>query len=446
MTGHVNLREIVLDILSEVFENGQYSHVVINNALSKYLYLEKQERAFISRLAQGTLENKIYLEYVINGFSKTPTAKMKPLIRNIMLLSVYQLLFMEHVPDSAVCNEAVKLTQKRGLGGLKSFVNGVLRNIARNKNTKPLPAEPVKRLSVEYSMPEWLVLMWLSEYDEQSVEKMLNAFLQEKRTYIRCRQDSVEAVRQGLLRAGMEVKSAPYLNYAMAISGYNYLGAIPEFVQGLFQVQDLSSMLVGLVAAPKAGDYVIDVCAAPGGKATHVAELLNGTGHVEARDISEYKAQKIQENVRRLGLDNVEVCVSDAACHDEKSEDLADILLCDLPCSGLGVIGRKPDIKYRMSPKQLEQLAELQRTILENVWNYVKVGGRLVFSTCTINKRENEENVKWLMEQLPFEPEDIRDRLPKELADTVKEKNAICLLPGHWATDGFFIASFIRKQ
>lgn len=446
MADNVNLRAVVLDILTEVFENGQYSNIVINQALTRYLYLDKKERAFIMRLAHGTIENKIYLEYVVNKFSTTPCAKQKPVIRNILIMSVYQILFMEQVPDSAVCNEAVKLAQKRGLGGLKGFVNGVLRTISRNKDNITVDEkDKVKALSIKYSMPEWLTKYWVNEYSYDTAYEMLKAFLSEKKTYIRCREDSAELVRDELTQAGVQVAAAPYIPYALTVSGYNYLGALKEFREGLFTVQDVSSMLVGQIADVKKDYKVIDVCAAPGGKATHIAALLKETGHVEARDLTEAKIYKIEENISRLKLKNISVKQQDATVYDEQSEKSADILICDLPCSGLGVIGRKPDIKYRMTKEQMAELSKLQKDILSVVWKYVKPGGRLIFSTCTINRQENEDNAQWIIANLPFEPEDISVRLPEELRQQMKNNYSIQLLPGINDCDGFFISSFKRK-
>lgn len=446
MTENVNLRAIVLDILSEVLDNGKYSHVVLNQALLKYQYLEKQERSFIMRLTLGTLENKIYLAYVIDYFSKTKVEKMKPVIRNIMLMSVYQILFMEQVPDSAVVNEAVKLVQKRGLSGLKGFVNGVLRGISREgKGLQVIAPDEISRLSIQYSVPSWIVKDWVLAYGEQKAAAILEAFLNEKKTYIRCNKKSKSQVMESLKKRGISVTQAPYIDYALCIFSYNYLRAIPEFAEGDFSVQDISSMLAGVVAAPKKDDIVVDVCAAPGGKTTHMASLMEGTGTVISRDLSESKTELIRENVERLGLQNVTAQVFDALVFDEKLEGKADVLVCDLPCSGLGIIGRKPDIKYRMTKEQQRELVELQRKILNVVYRYVKPGGRLVYSTCTINREENEENTRWILDNLPFEEEDIGDRLPAELAGERISAGSIQLLPGIHKTDGFYISSMTRK-
>lgn len=446
MTENVNLRAVVLDILSEILDNEKYSHIVLNQALLKYQYLEKSERAFITRLVMGTLENRIYLEYVTNHFSKTKTMKMKPVIRNIILMSVYQILYMENVPDSAAVNEAVKLVNKRGLSGLKGFVNGVLRSVARDgKNLVIEEKDPIKVLSIRYSVPEWIVREWNNSYGIKKTETILKALLLEKKTYIRCVQGNVSNMQENLQKRGIKAKKNAYVEYAFEIEDYNYLGTLEEFQEGKIAVQDISSMLAGVVAAPQKGNLVLDVCAAPGGKATHAAQLMEETGLVIARDLSASKTELIVQNVERLGLKNVRVEAFDATVYDSSLEGKVDVLICDLPCSGLGIMGRKPDIKYRMSKMSQQELVELQRKILSTVYRYVKVGGRMIYSTCTINRDENEENTKWILENLPFEEEDIAEKLPMPLREDRSSKGSIQLLPGVHESDGFYISAFIRK-
>jgi len=451
MTKAINEREVVLDILLSVTRDGEYSHIAIRNVLTKYQYLEKRERAFITRVTEGTLERMIEIDYIINSFSKVKVNKMKPVIRNIIRSAVYQLKYMDSVPNSAVCNEAVKLATKRGFATLKGFVNGVLRNIERNLDTISYPDE--KNLtaywSVKYSVPEWILEQWLGCYDETTVEKMLQAFLMDKPLTIRwnSRVMTREELMQSFKRDGVTVQEHPYLPYAFTISGYDYLDDLEAFRQGGFYVQDISSMLVAEIANPKEGDYVIDVCAAPGGKALHVAELLNGTGHVEARDLTDYKVGLIEENISRTGLCNVEARRMDATQFDEASVGKADIVIADLPCSGLGVFGKKTDLKYKITENMQAELAKLQREILEQVKQYVKVDGHLVYSTCTISKEENMENVRWFLEtNKDYELVDILDCLCEELQGSVMEKGCLQLLPGVHKSDGFFIAKFRKVK
>lgn len=450
MTNGVNTRELILEILLQIDEEGEHSHIAIRNALSKYQFLPKQDRAFITRVCEGTLEYRIYIDYIIDSFSKIQGDKMKPPIREILRSAVYQLKFMDRVPDSAVCNEAVKLTQKKGFYNLKPFVNGVLRTIARQADQLEYPPRErnlVRYLSVRYSMPEPLVLRWLNEYGEETTEKMLADFLTEKPLTVRCRTylNSVDDTCASLRSQGVKVEPAPYLPYAKRISNFNHILALDAFIQGKIQVQDVSSMLVAEIADPKKGDYVIDLCAAPGGKSLHIGDKMEGFGTVDARDISSYKVSLIEENIRRTGSINVQAKVQDATIFDVDSECLADIVLADVPCSGYGVIGKKPEIKYRSTPQKQEEPVILQRSILDKAAEYVKPRGTLIFSTCTIAKEENEENMMWFMNNHPFKLESIDPYLPDELKTESTALGYLQLLPGVHGTDGFFIAKFRRK-
>lgn len=450
MTKAINERELVLGILLEITRDGEYGHIALRNTLSKYQYLEKRERAFITRVVEGTLEHMLEIDYIINQFSKVKVNKMKPVIRTIIRSAVYQILYMDSVPNSAVCNEAVKLASKKGFVNLKGFVNGVLRNIDRNVSNIQYPDKNnmIEYLSVRYSMPVWILEKWKKSYDWDQMERMLQGFLKERGTSIRCNLNRIskEELVKKLQEEGVTVKQHPYLDYALEISGYDYLGDLESFEDGDFQVQDLSSMLVAEAASPKEGDYVIDVCAAPGGKSLHIADKLKGTGHVEARDLTDYKVELIWENIERSQMENIEAVRMDALKYDAASEEKADIVIADLPCSGLGVIGKKSDIKYKMTEKTQEELQKLQREILAVVHRYVKPGGTLIYSTCTINAEENIENVRWFLEQYPeFETRSLEPVLCSELKGSVEE-GCLQLPPGIHESDGFFISAFHKKQ
>ena len=448
-------RELVLGILLEVTRDGEYSHIALRNVLNKYQYLDKKERAFITRVTEGTLEHMIELDYIINQFSKVKVNKMKSVIRNILRSAVYQLKYMDSVPNSAACNEAVKLATKKGFSNLKGFVNGVLRNIERNLETITYPEETnlIEYLHVKYSMPEWILEQWLSKYDRETVETMLADFQKEKPTTIRCNlnQMSKEQLMEELKAEGVKAEEHPYLPYALQISGYDYLADLKAFQQGAFHVQDISSMLVSHIAEPKEGDFCIDVCAAPGGKALHMAEFLQGTGHVEARDLTDYKVNLIQDNIMRSGMNNIEAVRWDATVLDEVSVEKADIVIADLPCSGLGVLGKKTDLKYKMTEQTQGELVKLQREILSTVKQYVKPGGTLVYSTCTIHEAENMGNVEWfLAESQDFQLVSVKDKLYGELSagveDNVVREGCLQLLPGVHKSDGFFIVKFKKVK
>lgn len=440
---NINLRNKVLNMLLEIDDKKQ-SHIVLKETLDSLKHLEKNQRAFVTRLFRGTIERQIELDYIIDAFSKTPTGKMKKVIKYILRMSVYQLKYMDSVPVSAVCNEAVKLTAKRKFNGLKGFVNGVLRNIANNINSVEYPKNEMEMLSVKYSVPQWIIDMWNEQYGNEQTVKMLSGIYSRTETTVRCNESKapVEDIIKSLKYADVEVKKSEIYDKALFISNYNSLTDLDVFNSGMITVQDLSSMMVGLAANPKEGDYVIDVCAAPGGKTLHISEMMNRTGTVEARDLTKYKVNLINDNIKRLGNKNIITKVMDATVMDEKSIEKADIVIADLPCSGLGVINKKSNIKYNVSKEQILELVKLQRKILTVVSKYVKKGGTLIFSTCTVNKYENDENVEWIEKNLPFKPLSLGENFP-EITD--RRKNHVQIFTGDYGMDGFFISKFIKQ-
>lgn len=434
MPEQVNTRNLIVDILLAVDRDGEFSHIAIRDVLDKYRYLPHQDRAFIKRVSEGTLERRIEMDYVIGQYSRTPMNKMKPVIREILRSGVYQILYMDSVPDSAACNEAVKLAAKRGFSGLKGFVNGVLRNIARNADHISYPSrekEPVRSLSVRYSMPEWLTERFIRRFGEERCEQILKSFFEKQSTCVRVDTTRVspEEVKESLEKQGIRVKASELLPYAFYIDGYEVLDEISEFEQGLLYAQNVSSMMVAHLAAPRQGDFILDVCAAPGGKSIHLAQLLKGTGMVEARDLTEYKVELIEENIGRCGVKNMQTRQWDALNYDASMEQKADIVIADLPCSGLGVIGTKTDIKYNVTEEKIKDLQTLQRQILDTVHRYVKQQGMLMYSTCTITPEENQENTEWFLQNYPeFVLEEEREFLPDE------------------GCDGFYIVRLCRKM
>lgn len=449
---NINGRDLALSMLLEIYAQKEFSHMLLRQVLDKYDYLEGKEKAFIKRLTEGTIERTIELDYVINQFSKVPVSKMKPLIRTLLRMSVYQILYMDQIPDSAVCNEAVKLASMHKFTSLKGFVNGVLRSIARKKTEIKYPDKSeneIEYYSVVYSMPVWLVEHFWKAYGSETCEKICAGLLRQRPVTVRIREDLSEDERISLCKKweehGIQVTQTPYLSYAFLCEKMEGLRNMEGYEEGLFAVQDVSSMLVSEVAGIKPGMHMIDVCAAPGGKSTHAAMKLQGTGQVLARDISDYKVQFIEENAKRQHLDNIKVQVWDATIFDPKQEQKADILFVDAPCSGLGVMGKKRDIKYRMNPGQLEEIIKLQREILDTVWPYVKKGGFMMYSTCTINKQENEEQVQWFTKNYPFEVVSMKEELPGQLSEYETEWG-LQLLPGIHDTDGFFLVKLRRKE
>lgn len=445
----MNLREVVVDILLEWEEGQTFSHILLQNVLQKYDYLDGRDKAFIKRVAQGTIERKIQIDYILNLFSSVPVHKMKKVIRAILRSSVYQLVFMDSVPDSAVCNEAVKLANKRKFASLKGYVNGVLRQIARQKDAISLPdpeTDYTYYLSVRYSMPEFLTERFLSWYGKET-ETILAAFLEQHPVTVRfvssLSEEEIRAYEEAWKKRGVIVSEHPYLKFARKLEKVEGIASLDGFGEGAFVVQDLSSMLVCACAGIERGMSVVDVCAAPGGKTLHAAELVGKDGMVRAFDVSYTKVERILENVERMGYTNVCAEESDATIFREDLIESGDVVIADLPCTGLGVIGKKQDIKYRIDETALNEITTLQKKILKNVWQYVKKGGTLMYSTCTMNPEENEKMVAWIEEQFPLKREEIISCLPKALASSV-QNDTLQLKPGIHDCDGFFITKLKR--
>lgn len=445
---NINLRDIVLMLLLENEKNPGHSHVLIRQMLDKYAYLSKTQRSFITRLSEGTIERRIEEDWIINLVSNTHTDRMKPIIRNILRMSVYQMKYMDNVPRAAVCNEAVKLAAKHGFRQLKGFVNGVLRNISKNIDTIEYPdrdSDFILYCSVKYSMPKDLVRHFIDECGIENVEKVFAGFDVDRKLYIRCNTRLIkpECLKSKLEAEGVSVNDT-FIPYAFEIKGYDRLSELETFKKGLFQVQDLSSILAGLAVNPAEGSHIIDVCASPGGKCLHAAERA-GKVTVEARDISEFKTALIESNIERMRADSVHTKIWDASVTDDSAEGTADILICDVPCSGMGILGRKADIRYNITEDKTKELIKLQRQILKASCGYVKPGGYLIYSTCTINRAENLDNIMWFTRGFPFELDSIEADYPMLDKDTLA-KGYVQLLPGIDGTDGFFIARLKRQD
>lgn len=467
----VNTRELALDTLLAVEREEDYSHRLIRAVLDKYDYLDPREKSFYKRLTEGTLERRLELDYYLDAYSSVPVRKMRPLLRCLLRMGVYQLLYMDAVPDSAVCNESCKLAARRGFQNLKGFVNGVLRRISKEKGHLPLPdeeREPLRFYSVKYSMPEWLVQMWTGEYGQEITAVLLRELMEIHPVSLRFstalsgekREELCGRMREG----GAELAQSPYLPYVYLARHLEGVEALPGFREGIFTIQDISSVLAVEAAGIGEQDFVVDICAAPGGKSILAGEKAKA-GRVLARDISEEKLALAAENADRMGMKNIVWEKYDAVCTDETLLGRADVVLADVPCSGLGVMGRKRDIRYRVKPEDLESLPELQRRIVRACAGYVRPGGTLLYSTCTIHSRENEEMVRFIGE-LGFEPASLEKVLPEAVLAAGKraeealrragkepavklteEERAACiqLLPGFMESDGFFIARFRKK-
>lgn len=447
-----SVRAIALTALIRIMEKQEYCDKVLHDVLEQHSYLEKRDRAFITRLVEGTVERCIELDFILERYSKLSVEKMKPVVREILRLGTYQIMYMDQVPDSAACNEAVKLAATQGVLPLKGFVNGVLRNVARFREDVAYPQRkknPIAHFSVWYSMPEWIVERWLSQYGEKETETILQNFLKDSEgTGVRCNLSlaSKEEIIVSLEKQDVTVTKGKLFDNALTIRGYGRLNQLEAFEKGWIQVQDESSLIVGQLAPVTTDSTVIDVCAAPGGKSLHLADKMQGQGTIRACDIAKEKVSMIRENVIRMGVHNVKLKKMDATQKQPDWIETADVVIADLPCSGLGVIGHKPDIKYKTTLSDISVLAKQQRKILETVSQYVKPGGTLIYSTCTIAPEENEEQVEWIRQNLPFHPVSIEEKLPEKLRGMTGEQGFLQILPSMAGGDGFFVAVFQKER
>lgn len=432
----VNVRELALDILLNREKGEDKDHRLLKAVQDKYDYLPEADKGFLKRLVDGTYEYRLKIDYVIDEFSKTRVAAMKPLIRELIRLSVYQIMYMDRVPDSAACNEAVKLAGKRGFKGLTGFVNGVLRAIARGYGNIKWPdasADPIRAMSIEYSCPEPIVRSLMDDYGEEITRSCLKSSLSEDRgVYVRIDEglgeERVREIAQTIPGAipvhGMSVSGndrndsdldspIPYdrMYYAVRTGQADRVTQMPEFSEGLMTIQDISSMTVCEAAdmsSLTAGRSleILDMCASPGGKSMHMASKLRRyglDGHIYSMDVSEAKTDTMDENISRMRLtDMITTGVSDATVYNEEYKDRFDVVIADVPCSGLGVMGRKPDIKYSVGEAEMEDLVFLQRRILDNAVRYVRSGGRLIYSTCTMCRAENDEGTDYILSRGGF--------------------------------------------
>ena len=450
----VNEREVVLDMLLSLRE-GKLSHTILKDTLDSYLYLDKSSRGFIKRLYEGTIEKRLYLDFIIDGYSKTPVKKMKPIIMLLLEMAVYQLFFMDRVPDSAAINEAVKLAKKRGFTGLSGFVNGVLRNIARNKENIALPdknKDLIKYLEIKYSTPRTVVEYLIKDYGNHEAEEILEAFEEKRPLVARATKNREELIKK-LEAEGARVSTDTIFPESLKILELDSLSYLESFEEGDFAIQDESSQFIGKIVGLPKGARVLDLCAAPGGKSLLFAEMEE-VDEIISCDISESKTELIEDNIRRIGTDKIRTIVNDASLYNPDFVDGFDLVICDLPCSGLGVMGRKRDIKYNVTEDKIRELAKLQKKILENAVRYVKKGGRLIYSTCTMTKAENEENFTFISEFKGFSAVDFSDKI-RGYVDRYKDgerlvneakKGFIRLFPGELGTDGFFISEFMREE
>ncbi|AEB24022.1 MULTISPECIES: 16S rRNA (cytosine(967)-C(5))-methyltransferase RsmB [Bacillus] len=443
----INVRELALEALEKLEQNQAYSNLLLTSVI-KTNTLSDQDRGLLTELVYGTLQNKIALDYMLKPFIRKPN-KVKPWVIQLLRLSAYQMEYLEKIPDRAAIHEAVEIAKKRGHKGIASFVNGILRSLQREGAPSFAEIEdPVLRLSTETSHPEWLVKEWVEAYGFETAEKICRIHLVPPKQTLRV--NRIKADKETLLNemenAGLEAEAGDLSPDAIKLLKGSI--ASTEFFQnGQVSIQDESSMLVARALDPKPGETVLDACAAPGGKSAHIAELMKNEGSLTSLDLHRHKVKLIQEGAERLGLTIIDAQTMDARkAGDAFGAERFDRILVDAPCSGFGVIRRKPDMKYTKTPEDSRRLSEIQLGILREIAPLVKKGGTLVYSTCTMDRTENEEVMHAFIQEHPeFEPDlSLEKRLPEKARPFVQD-GSLQILPHYFGTDGFFISSMRKK-
>jgi 16S rRNA (cytosine967-C5)-methyltransferase len=441
-----NVRAIAMDLLVTIEKNQSYSNLLLNSTIEKN-ELSAVDVGLLTELTYGTLQRRMALDFFLKPFIKD-NKKLANWIHHLLRLTLYQMVYLDRIPDRAAIYEAVEIAKSRGHKGIASLVNGVLRTIQRNG----LPSlndvsDPIERLSLETSHPEWLVTRWVNQFGYDKTKEMceinLTAPLQTARVNLTkiSRNECIALLEED----GLQIEKSSIIPEAIRSLKGNLASTI-AFKYGMFTIQDESSMLAAYALGAKQDEYILDACAAPGGKSTHIAEKMNNTGEVISVDLHQHKVRLINDNAKRLGLGNIITSVSDSRHLQEKFKlESFDRILLDAPCSGLGVMRRKPDMKYTKTEKDITRLSAIQQDLLTSVTPLLKKGGILVYSTCTVDKEENEYTVKTFLKNNPdFQGDStFKSRMPEAIQPFITEYD-LQIFPQDFGSDGFYIA-VLRK-
>lgn len=443
-----NVREAAVEVLVQVEKQGAYSNLLINSTIEKNRF-SSLDASLLTELCYGTMQRRMTLDFFLKPFIKKQK-RIDPWVQQLLRISVYQFVFLDKIPDHAIIHQAVNIAKRRGNKGISGFINGVLRSIQR----EGVPSfdtiqDPIERLSIETSHPIWLVKRWVDQYGFDITRQMCEENLDPSKQTARVNtlHTTVDCVLKELEREGFHVEKSRAIPEAIKSVRGNLVKS-KAFQKGSITIQDESSMIVAYCVAPKENEKILDTCAAPGGKTTHMAEKMNNQGEIFALDIHKHKIKLIQENAKRLHITNIHTRQMDAREVGQQFEkESFDRILVDAPCSGLGVLKGKPEIKYSKTEEDIKRLAKIQINILQSAAQLVKPGGILVYSTCTVDKEENEGVAKKFLQLNPdfIGDTEIVDRVPEKIKPFVREYD-IELLPQNLHSDGFYIACFRKKR
>lgn len=436
-------RQVAFEALLKIHRDGAYSNLVVDSLLKDNPDLDERDKGFVCNLVYGTLDRLILIDYNLGLYLNQPVKKLKPELHTILRMGTYQLLFMDKVPSRAAVNESVNLAKVNKSSFAASLVNAVLRRVSDNGVRLPEGGESdPSYLAVKYSCPEWIISLWINAYGLENAKALAEKALEPAPIVIRVNTTKItpDELIWKLAEEGVVSDKSGIIPEALIISNTGSVEELEAYKQGLFHAQDIASQLCCAALDAKEGETIFDLCSAPGGKTFTTAERMNNTGVIRAFDVYQSRVELIRNGAKRLGLDNVYSYLSDAAIFNE-NYGLADRVLCDVPCSGLGIIRRKPEIRFKKQA-EIDNLSEIQYRILCNATKYLKSGGRLVYSTCTLNPKENNEICDKFLENHPeFSAIKVLPDLPR-YSDNDKY---LTLMPHIHSTDGFFIAVFQKN-
>lgn len=440
-------RSIAVEVVYQILEEGAFANLCLDKALFACKELTGRDRGFVTELVYGTVRQKGALDWCLDQFAKIKTAKMDPWLRNILRVSAYQLLYLDKVPASAAINEGVELAKHYAPKGAAGFANAVLHALDQGRNEIKYPDKgknPAGFYAEKYSYPQWIAEMWIKLYGRRDAEKMCQYFNQPSKLWIRTNSLKIsrEELKAKLEQEGVECRESSYAPLGLEILSEVSLRSLKSFQKGEFIVQDESSMILGTLSGVKPGMRVLDVCAAPGGKTTHLAQLMENKGEIIACDIHEHRLKLIEENAEKLGVSIIKTRLQDGCELAQSFKEEFDLVLLDAPCSGLGVLGRRADLRWKKRRGDIAELAALQKELLSQAQSTLKPGGTLIYSTCTTSKEEDEDVVSWFLEN--YEEFTLDKRLPWE--SDGEKVGFYKLSPLKEGTDGFFIALFKRGE
>jgi len=438
----MNCRELAVKILDRVLNEGAYSNIILSKELNES-ELNDKDKSLLTEIVYGVLRRRKTLDIIISNFVKDIKLMNKDTL-NILRVAIYQMNFLDKIPSYAACNEAVEEAKQISEGDSK-LVNGILRNFTKNPDDIEVPGNKIDEYAYKFSFEPWMIRLLIKQYGEPISKKImsgLNAIPQVSVRVNEIKADYDEAFEE-LEALEYEVEEGAVCPEAISIKGGKSIENNPLFNEGKITVQDESAMIIAPLLELEEGMTVIDLCSAPGGKTTHIAEILQNTGKVLAFDLHESKLGLIRENCERLGLTNVEVNTNDATKLNPELIGCSDRILLDVPCSGIGIIRKKPEIKWNKTRNDLKNVIPVQRDIMENAWMYLKNGGIMIYSTCTLNKEENEENIEWFVSK--HKDCSVKKIFVGKQDNLVYNRNGSLTIMPNESMDGFFVAKLEKR-